>query len=75
MAAAVVTVQLQESLGHARLGPDELDERIASHHRKPALPANEVGRSMKNMTVLIPAVIQRSSTPPALISAADLGTT
>jgi hypothetical protein len=75
MAAAVVAVQLQEGLGHAWLGPDELDERVSSHHRQPVLPANEVGRSTKSMTMLIPAVIQRSSTPPALISAADLETT
>jgi hypothetical protein len=75
MAAAVVAVQLQEGLGHAWLGPDELDERISSHHRQPVLPVNEIGRSTKSMTMLVPAVIQRSSTPPALISAAELGTT
>jgi hypothetical protein len=75
MAAAVVAVQRQEGLGHARLGPYELDERISSHHRQPVLPANEDGRSTRSMTMLISAVIHRSSTPPALINAADLGTT
>jgi hypothetical protein len=58
MAAAVVAVHRQERLGHARLGPNELDERIVSHHREPVLPASRDVRSTTSMAMLIPAVIQ-----------------
>jgi hypothetical protein len=53
MAAAVVAVHLQEGLGHAGLGPNELDERIVSHHREPVEPASRDGQSTRSMTMLI----------------------
>jgi hypothetical protein len=51
--AAVVAVHLQEGLGHAGLGPNELDERIVSHHREPVQPASRDGQSTRSMTMLI----------------------